>query len=82
MPGPRFFVALDLSPDAFGATIALPDAVAHHATRVVRLAAGAALLTWATSVPPGWLAAAWAAVIVFALLSVVKPLRRALAAPR
>ena len=43
MPGPRFFVALDLSPDAVGATIALPDAVAHHATRVVRLAAGAAL---------------------------------------
>jgi acyl-CoA dehydrogenase len=62
--------------------IAVVWALAYHGANAlawsVALAAGAALLAWATSVPPGWLAAAWVAVIVFALLSVVKPLRRAL----
>jgi acyl-CoA dehydrogenase len=62
--------------------IAVVWALAYHGANALAwslaLAGGVALLTWATSVPPGWLAAAWAAVIVFALLSVVKPLRRAL----
>jgi 16S rRNA (uracil1498-N3)-methyltransferase len=37
---PRFFVAVPLSA---GATVSLPAAVAHHATRVLRLAAGDAV---------------------------------------
>lgn len=40
---PRFFVALELAPALIGATIELPEAVAHHAVRVVRLAPGDAL---------------------------------------
>jgi 16S rRNA (uracil1498-N3)-methyltransferase len=43
MPAPRFFVPLPLSPSLCGSEIALPDAAAHHAVRVVRLAAGDAL---------------------------------------
>jgi 16S rRNA (uracil1498-N3)-methyltransferase len=41
MAAPRFFVDLDL---AAGATLALPDAVAHHAARVLRLRDGAAIV--------------------------------------
>lgn len=37
MATPRFFVALELTPAMVGQEFALPDAVAHHATRVVRL---------------------------------------------
>jgi 16S rRNA (uracil1498-N3)-methyltransferase len=40
---PRFFAALDLAPAMTGATIDLPEGVAHHAVRVVRLAPGDAL---------------------------------------
>jgi 16S rRNA (uracil1498-N3)-methyltransferase len=40
---PRFFVALEMVPAMAGATIDLPDAVAHHAVRVVRLVPGDAL---------------------------------------
>ncbi len=43
MNAPRFFVPLALAPVATGATVELPPAVAHHAVRVVRLAAGDAL---------------------------------------
>jgi 16S rRNA (uracil1498-N3)-methyltransferase len=40
---PRFFVALKLSPAIVGQTVDLPDAAAHHAVRVVRLATSDAL---------------------------------------
>lgn len=40
MPAPRFFVDLPL---AAGQSLALPDAVAHHALRVLRLADGSAI---------------------------------------
>ena len=40
---PRFFTAEPLDRAQVGAVIALPSAVAHHATRVLRLNAGAAL---------------------------------------
>jgi 16S rRNA (uracil1498-N3)-methyltransferase len=40
MAAPRFFAPLDLAPQAVGSIVTLPEAVAHHATRVVRLAAG------------------------------------------
>jgi 16S rRNA (uracil1498-N3)-methyltransferase len=43
MGAPRFFVGIALEPDLTGRTLALPQAVAHHAARVVRLAAGDAL---------------------------------------
>jgi 16S rRNA (uracil1498-N3)-methyltransferase len=43
MTAPRFFVALDLAPAMTGQTVELPQAVAHHATRVLRLAVGDAL---------------------------------------
>ncbi|MEP7182062.1 MAG: 16S rRNA (uracil(1498)-N(3))-methyltransferase [Betaproteobacteria bacterium] len=43
MAAPRFFAPFDLTPAAVGSEIALPDAVAHHAVRVLRLAAGAAI---------------------------------------
>jgi len=43
MATPRFYAPLDLAADAVGRTIELPEAVAHHATRVVRLGLGAAL---------------------------------------
>jgi 16S rRNA (uracil1498-N3)-methyltransferase len=43
MAAPRFFIGLEPTPVAIGQTLALPDAVAHHATRVVRLGAGDAL---------------------------------------
>lgn len=43
MPSPRFFVPLALTPAAVGDVVALPAAAAHHAVRVVRLAAGDAL---------------------------------------
>ncbi len=43
MAAPRFFVALDLSQAMVGETVGLPDAAAHHAVRVVRLAIGDAL---------------------------------------
>ena len=40
MAAPRFFAPLELTPALVGQTLALPDAAAHHATRVVRLGAG------------------------------------------
>ena len=40
MTVPRFFAPLDLAPADVGSVVTLPDAAAHHATRVVRLAAG------------------------------------------
>jgi len=43
MGAPRFFVELDLEPAHVGATIALPEAAAHHAVRVLRLSAHDAL---------------------------------------
>jgi 16S rRNA (uracil1498-N3)-methyltransferase len=43
MAAPRFFVPLDLAPAMIGQTLALPDATAHHAIRVVRLTVGVAL---------------------------------------
>ncbi len=43
MSAPRFFVALDLVPAMAGTIVDLPEAVAHHAVRVVRLTVGAAL---------------------------------------
>jgi 16S rRNA (uracil1498-N3)-methyltransferase len=43
MAAPRFFVGVGLTPAAIGQTLALPDAAAHHAIRVVRLGAGDAL---------------------------------------
>jgi len=43
MAAPRFFVQLELTPASIGRTLALPDAAAHHATRVVRLGIGDAL---------------------------------------
>jgi len=44
MSAPRFFVAQPLAPALAGQPIDLPDAAAHHATRVVRLAVGDALI--------------------------------------
>lgn len=49
MPVPRFFVALDLAPAMAGAIVDLPEAVAHHAVRVVRLTVGAALTVFTGS---------------------------------
>jgi 16S rRNA (uracil1498-N3)-methyltransferase len=43
MAAPRFFVSLDLSPLLAGQTVLLPEAAAHHAVRVLRLAAGDAV---------------------------------------
>ncbi len=43
MTVPRFFAPIDLAPDAAGRLVELPDAAAHHATRVLRLAIGDAL---------------------------------------
>lgn len=43
MAAPRFFVPLELAPALVGQTLALPEAAAHHATRVVRLGVGDAL---------------------------------------
>jgi 16S rRNA (uracil1498-N3)-methyltransferase len=43
MQTPRFHVTLPLGPEAVGTTLPLPDAVAHHAVRVLRLAAGQSL---------------------------------------
>jgi 16S rRNA (uracil1498-N3)-methyltransferase len=43
MTAPRFFVRLDLDPAMAGRIVALPEVVAHHAVRVVRLAPGDAL---------------------------------------
>jgi 16S rRNA (uracil1498-N3)-methyltransferase len=43
MAAPRFFAPLDLVPADVGKAITLPESAAHHATRVVRLAAGDAL---------------------------------------
>jgi len=43
MAAPRFFVSLDPSPLLAGQTILLPEAAAHHAVRVLRLAAGDAV---------------------------------------
>ena len=40
MPAPRFFVPDALSPALAGRELRLPELVAHHAIRVVRLAAG------------------------------------------
>jgi 16S rRNA (uracil1498-N3)-methyltransferase len=40
---PRFFVAPPFFPSASGETVTLPDAVAHHAVRVLRLPVGAPL---------------------------------------
>jgi 16S rRNA (uracil1498-N3)-methyltransferase len=38
---PRFFIASPLDADVVGASLALPDDVAHHASRVLRLPIGA-----------------------------------------
>jgi len=43
MTAPRFFLPSPLAPALAGSTVELPDAAAHHAVRVVRLAVGAAL---------------------------------------
>jgi 16S rRNA (uracil1498-N3)-methyltransferase len=43
MAAPRFFAPLELAPEVVGTVVTLPDAAAHHATRVVRLVAGDAL---------------------------------------
>jgi 16S rRNA (uracil1498-N3)-methyltransferase len=43
MAPPRFFVPVPLSPSLRGQEVPLPEAAAHHAVRVVRLAAGDAL---------------------------------------
>jgi 16S rRNA (uracil1498-N3)-methyltransferase len=43
MAVPRFFAPLDVAPGAAGSLIVLPDAAAHHATRVLRLAVGDAI---------------------------------------
>lgn len=43
MGAPRFFVPGPLAPELVGGTVRLPEAVAHHALRVVRLGLGAAL---------------------------------------
>jgi 16S rRNA (uracil1498-N3)-methyltransferase len=40
MSAPRFFLPHALAPDAVGSELALPDAPAHHALRVLRLAVG------------------------------------------
>ncbi|MBK6335409.1 MAG: 16S rRNA (uracil(1498)-N(3))-methyltransferase [Betaproteobacteria bacterium] len=44
MQAPRFHVALALGPEAVGRDLPLPDAAAHHAVRVLRLAAGQPLV--------------------------------------
>ena len=44
MQAPRFHVALALGPEAVGRDLPLPDTVAHHAVRVLRLAAGQPLV--------------------------------------
>lgn len=44
MGAPRFFVGNPLSPDMAGSEVALPDGVAHHALRVLRLAIGDAIV--------------------------------------
>jgi 16S rRNA (uracil1498-N3)-methyltransferase len=43
MAAPRFFFPAGLSPAAVGAIVELHESAAHHATRVLRLAAGDAL---------------------------------------
>jgi len=43
MSTPRFFVPAPIAQAAIGATVELPEAAAHHATRVLRLATGDAL---------------------------------------
>ena len=43
MATPRFFVPAPIARAAIGATVELPEAAAHHATRVLRLATGDAL---------------------------------------
>jgi 16S rRNA (uracil1498-N3)-methyltransferase len=43
MAAPRFYVALDLAPAMVGGIVDLPDAVAHHAVRVVRMSVGETL---------------------------------------
>ncbi len=44
MAAPRFFVPSGVVPAELGATVDLPDAAAHHATRVLRLVAGDAVV--------------------------------------
>jgi 16S rRNA (uracil1498-N3)-methyltransferase len=43
MAAPRFYIALDLVPAMVGEIVDLPDEVAHHAVRVVRLSMGESL---------------------------------------
>jgi len=43
MAAPRFHLAMPLAPEDAGREVALPEAVAHHALRVLRLAAGDAI---------------------------------------
>jgi 16S rRNA (uracil1498-N3)-methyltransferase len=43
MAAPRFYVALDLAPAMVGEIVDLPDAIAHHAVRVVRMSVGETL---------------------------------------
>ena len=60
--------------------IAVAWTLAYHRASAlawsVALAVGAACLTWVTAIPPGVVGAAWAAVALFAALSVVRPIRR------
>ena len=64
------------------AVLAVAWILAYHRANAfawtAALAAGAAYMTWFTSEPLAWIGAAWAAVALFAALSIVKPLRRAL----
>jgi acyl-CoA dehydrogenase len=64
------------------AVIAVKWILAYHRANAyawtAALAAGAAFLTWFTSVPLGWIGAAWAGVALFGALAIVKPLRRAI----
>ncbi len=43
MTAPRFHCPIDLTPAIVGSVIALPDTLAHHAVRVLRLTAGDAI---------------------------------------
>ncbi len=43
MAAPRFHAPIDLAPADVGRELVLPDALAHHAVRVLRLAAGDAI---------------------------------------
>ena len=60
------------------AVIAVKWILAYHRANgyawTAALAAGAAFLTWFTSVPLGWIGAAWAGVALFGAFAIVKPM--------